>query len=65
MDKEDLPFIFERFRQVDEATTNEYGGTGLGLAISKACVDLLGGEISVDSEKGKGSVFCFTLPYKK
>lgn len=64
IEKNELPFIFERFRQADEVCTNEYGGTGLGLAISKACVDLMGGEISVDSEKGKGSTFCFTLPYK-
>jgi PAS domain S-box-containing protein len=57
--------IFERFRQVDEATTRKYGGTGLGLAISKKLVGLLGGNIWVDSTPNEGSVFYFTLPYSK
>jgi CheY-like chemotaxis protein len=57
--------IFERFRQVDEATTRKYGGTGLGLAISKKLVGLLGGNIWVDSTPNEGSIFYFTLPYSK
>lgn len=55
--------IFIRFRQVDESATRSYGGTGLGLSICKGLVELLGGNISVESEQGKGSTFYFTLPY--
>ncbi len=55
--------VFERFRQVDETTSRKFGGTGLGLAISKRIVELLGGEIWVDSKPGKGSTFYFTLPF--
>jgi signal transduction histidine kinase len=54
--------IFERFRQAEAETTRKYGGTGLGLAISKKIVNLLGGEIWLESESGKGAVFNFTLP---
>jgi PAS domain S-box-containing protein len=57
-------YIFERFRQVDNPLTTVVGGTGLGLAISKALVNLMGGEISVDSEPNVGSTFSFTIPYK-
>lgn len=56
--------IFERFRQVETAHTRKYGGNGLGLAISKSLVELLGGKIWMESEKGKGSVFYFELPMK-
>ncbi len=65
MTKEEMSVIFERFRQADDSTTRNYGGTGLGLTISKAYVDMLGGEIWVESQKGKGSTFYFTIPYKK
>jgi len=57
--------IFEKFRQEDESFTRQYGGTGLGLAISKGLVALMGGEIGVKSEKNKGSLFYFTIPYKQ
>jgi len=62
-DKQD--FIFGRFRQADEVTSRKYGGTGLGLSISLNLVKMLGGEIWLESEEGKGSCFYFTLPYSK
>jgi DNA-binding response OmpR family regulator/two-component sensor histidine kinase len=55
-------FIFERFRQADGAMTRTAGGTGLGLSIVKQIVGLLGGEISVSSSVGEGSIFTVTLP---
>jgi len=55
--------IFERFRQGSESLNRKYEGAGLGLSISKAYVEMLGGQIWVESEEGKGSVFYFTLPY--
>jgi len=59
---EDQPHIFDRFFRVDKARSREAGGSGLGLSICKWIAQAHGGEISVDSEIGKGSVFTVTLP---
>lgn len=57
--------IFNRFRQVETTDARNFGGSGLGLSISKAYVEMLGGKMWLTSELGKGSVFYFTIPYKK
>jgi signal transduction histidine kinase/CheY-like chemotaxis protein len=54
--------IFESFTQADESHTREYGGTGLGLAITKRLTHLLGGELTLTSQRGTGSVFSLTAP---
>lgn len=63
IENDKLGMIFESFKQAEETTYAKYGGTGLGLAISKSLVTLMGGEISVESEKNRGSTFSFTLGF--
>ncbi len=62
---EDMQTLFQPFRQVNDGLARSHEGTGLGLAICRRLAELMGGEISVQSEWGKGSTFDFTLPLKE
>lgn len=63
--KEELPHIFDEFRQAQGTSTRQHEGTGLGLAIANKLIRLLGGEIKVKSELGRGSVFTILIPIKE
>lgn len=62
MDKESLPYIFDRFKQVDSSSTRKYQGTGLGLALVKELTELQGGKVKVDSVPSQGTSFELTFP---
>ncbi len=59
---EQMSRIFEIFSQTESTTKNKYGGTGLGLALSRRMARLMGGDITVESEPGTGTIFCVILP---
>ncbi|MCL2509443.1 MAG: ATP-binding protein, partial [Oscillospiraceae bacterium] len=64
MTAEQIDRVFEPFMQADSSTTRNYGGTGLGLPITKNIVELMGGEMTVESEPGKGSTFSFSVTFE-
>ncbi len=65
MDREFIPRLFEAFSQEDSGNTNRYGGSGLGMAITKGFIEMMGGRIAVESEKGVGTTFVVTVGMKR
>ncbi len=65
MDQDFLERLFEKFSQEHQSTSRKFGGTGLGMNITKELVDLMGGDIEVESEKGTGTVFTFRITFRK
>ncbi len=65
IDPEKIEELWQSFTQSDSSTTRKYGGTGLGLTISKQLVEMMKGEIGVESELNKGSKFWFSIPFQK
>lgn len=63
--EDERKYLFVPFAQVDSSSTRKFGGTGLGLAICKHMIEKMHGQIGVESEKGKGSTFWFTIPFPK
>ncbi|MEM5516309.1 PAS domain S-box protein [Henriciella sp. AS95] len=62
---ENIRHVFEGFRQADATVSRKFGGTGLGLSISRSLAELMGGDLSMESEEGKGTRVTFTLPLKR
>lgn len=63
--KEQQKKLFKSFSQADSSTTRKYGGTGLGLTITKSLIELMGGNISIESELNKGTIFTFNISFEK
>ena len=65
IEHESIDDVFKSFRQIDSSFNRRYGGTGLGLSISKGLAEVLGGNMTIESEPGKGTIVWLSLPYKR